>query len=175
MDWKDLLIENYDSALKVLERALHGLTPDNLNWQPRPDCNSIGWITWHLTRSLDSIMSSINGKEELWIEGKWYDKFNRPPDPSDNGYGHTPEQLASFNCPDTDTLLDYHKAVLASSKEYLSTVSSSDLNRTVDDFLSQFFPTIGSRLVVAVDELLQHAGQVAYVRGLIHGKGWQEF
>ena len=175
MDWKELLTENYGSAQKVMERALQGLTQEDLSWQPRPDCNSIGWTTWHLTRSLDSIMSSITGKEELWISEKWHNKFNRPPDPRDNGYGHSPEQVAALRCPDTDTLLDYHKAVLQSSKDYLATLSSADLDRKVDDYMSQFFPTVGSRLIVALDELLQHAGQVGYIRGLIHGKGWQEF
>lgn len=175
MEWKELLIESYGSALRVLERALQGLTQEDLNWQPRPDCNSIGWTTWHLTRTLDLIMSSIMGEEELWIKDRWHSKFNRPPDPTDHGYGHSPDQVALFKCPDIDTLLNYHKAVLERSKSYLATLSNSDLSRNVDDSWSQLFPTVGSRLTVALDELLQHAGQVGYIRGLIHGKGWQEF
>jgi len=53
--------------------------------------------------------------------------------------------------------------------------SSSDLSRKLNDPWSQLFPTVGTRLVIALDELLQHAGQVGYIRGLLHGKGWQEF
>ena len=55
MEWKDMLIENYGSAFRVLDRALQGLTQEDLNWQPRPDCNSTGWTTWHLTRALDGM------------------------------------------------------------------------------------------------------------------------
>ncbi len=175
MEWKDLLIESYGSSLRVLERALQGLTQEDLNWQPRPDCNSIGWTTWHLTRALDGLMSSIMGEEQLWIKDRWHSKFNRPPDATDHGYGHDPEQVALFKCPDIDTLLNYHQAVLERSKNYLVTLSSSDLGQKVDDSLSQLFPTVGSRIIVTLDELLQHAGQVGYIRGLIHGKGWQEF
>lgn len=54
-------------------------------------------------------------------------------------------------------------------------MSSSDLGRKLNDPWSQLFPTVGARLVIALDELLQHAGQVGYIRGLLHGKGWQEF
>jgi len=72
MEWKELLIENYGSALRLLERTLQGLNQEDLNWQPRPDCNIIGWTTWHLSRSLDLIMSSIMSEEELWIKDKWY-------------------------------------------------------------------------------------------------------
>ncbi len=32
VEWKDLLIESYGSALRVLERALQGLTQEDLNW-----------------------------------------------------------------------------------------------------------------------------------------------
>lgn len=167
MEWKDLLIENYGSTLKVLERVLKGLTQDNLNWQPRPDCNSIGWTTWHLTRALDGLISSLSGDEALWTRDGWCSKFNRPPDATDTGYGHGPEQLAAFKCPDVDTVLDYHRAALEKAKSYLTTLSSSDLSRKIDDSWSQFFPTVGSRLVAMLDELLQHAGQVAYIRGLL--------
>ena len=53
MEWNDLLADGYGRVLEVLERVLKGLTQDDLDWQPRPDCNSIGWLTWHLTRQQD--------------------------------------------------------------------------------------------------------------------------
>lgn len=175
MEWKDLVSQNLGSTQGVLERTLQGLSQEELNWQPKPDCNSIGWTTWHLTRALDGMISSLSGEEELWTKDAWCSKFNRPPDPTDSGYGHGPEQLAEFKSPDTDTLLDYHRAALKKAQSYLSSLSSADLDRKIDDGFAQFFPTVGSRICITVDELLQHAGQVAYVRGLMQGKGWQEF
>lgn len=175
MEWKDLLMQDYGSALGVLERALKGLTQEDLNWQPRPDCNSIGWTTWHLTRALDALITSLSGEEDLWIKDGWCGRFNRPPDPTDIGYGHGPEQLAAFKCPDTETLLGYHRAVLERARSYLTTLSAADLDRKINDVWSQFFPTVGSRLVGGLDEIQQHAGQVAYIRGLLQGKGWQPF
>lgn len=175
MEWEDLMVDCYDATLKAIERALDGLTQEDLNWQPRPDCNSIGWTTWHLTRGLDEIISSIAKEEQLWIKDGWHIKFNRSPDASDNGYGHSPEQVATFKCPDAKTLLNYHRAVVQRSKDCLTMLSTPDLSREIDDTWSQLFPTVGARIVIALDEILQHAGQVCYIRGLRHGKGWQEF
>jgi len=42
MEWNDLLLDGYGRVPEVLERVLKGLTQDDLDWQPRPDCNSIG-------------------------------------------------------------------------------------------------------------------------------------
>jgi len=41
--------------------------------------------------------------------------------------------------------------------------------------MAQFFPTVGSRVSITIDEILHHAGQVAYIRGLMKGLGWQEY
>ena len=96
MDWKDLVVQNFSSALRVLEQALQGLTQEDLNWRPRPECNSIGWTTWHLTRALDGLISTLTGEEELWIRDGWCSRFNRASDVTDTGYGHDPEQLAAI-------------------------------------------------------------------------------
>jgi hypothetical protein len=175
MEWKDLLIDGYGEAFNALERALDGLSQEDLNLQSRPDCNSIGWTAWHLARELDGLISSITGEEQLWIKDKWHEKFNRLPDPMDSGTGHSPEQVAEFNSPDVKTLLNYYQAVLERSKQSIADLSSSDLSREIDDPWSQYFPTVGSRLSVALAEVHQHAGQVCYIRGLLQGKGWQEF
>ena len=175
MEWKDVVTQIYDSTLDVLERTLKGLTQEELNWQPKPDCNSIGWTTWHVTRFLDMILSTLTGEEQLWIRDGWCGKFNRPADPADTGGGgrHTPEQVAAFKSPDTDTLIGYYRAALEEAQNYLSTLSSSDLDRKIDDRFSQRAPTVGSRISRVIPELQQHVGQIAYIRGLLQGYGWQ--
>ena len=175
MEWNDLLTDGYGRVLEVLERALKGLTQDDLNWQPRPDSNSIGWLTWHLTRLQDDHIASLMGEEQLWTKDGWYMRFNRPPDPKDLGFGHTPEQVAAFKSPDIETLLSYHRAVLERSKRYFLTLSNSDLDRELDEPWYQPIPTVGVRLISVLGDGLQHTGQVAYVRGLRQGKGWQKY
>jgi len=175
MEWHNLLADGYGRVLECLERVLEGLTLDDLNWQPRHDCNSIGWIVWHLTRQQDFQIASLIGEEQLWIKDGWHSKFQRPADPKDGGFGHTPEQLSAFKSPDIPTLLDYHGAVLERSKRYFLTLSKNDLDRELDESWFQPPPTVGVRLVSILEDSLLHAGQAAYVRGLRQGKGWQRY
>jgi len=175
MEWYDLLADGYERVLEVLESALKGLTEDDLNWQPRPDCNSIGWLAWHLTRVQDDHIASLMGEAQLWTRDEWHAKFHRSCDPEDIGFGHAPQEAAAFKSPDTQTLLDYHRAVLERSKRYFLTISKTDLDRELDEPWYQPLPTVGVRLISVLGDSLQHAGQVAYVRGLRQGKGWQKY
>ncbi len=175
MEWYDLLSDGYGRVLGFLEHVLDGLTQDDLNWQPRQDSNSIGWLTWHLTRQQDAQIASLMGEEQLWVKDGWHSRFNRPADPDDSGFGHTPEQVSAFKSPDIQTLLDYHRAVLEHSKRYFLTLPKTDLDRELNEPMFQPLPTVGVRLVSIMDDGMLHAGQAAYVRGLRQGKGWQKY
>ena len=175
MEWNELLADGYGRVLEFMESVLNGLTEDDLNWQPRPDCNSIGWLAWHLTRLQDDHIASLIEEEQLWTKDGWYAKFNRQPDAKDIGFGHSPEQVAAFKSPNADTILGYHSAVLERSKLYFLTLSSADLDRELNEPWYQPLPTVGVRLISILGDSLQHAGQMAYVRGLRQGRGWQKY
>lgn len=175
MEWNDLLSDGYGRVSEMLERVLKGLAQDDLDWQPRPDCNSIGWLTWHLTRQQDAQIAALMGEEQLWVKEGWHARFNRPPDAGDIGFGHSPEQVAAFESPDIDTLLSYHRAVLERSKQYFLTLTKTDLDKELDEPWFQPVPTVGVRLISIMDDAMIHAGQAAYVRGLRQGRGWQSY
>ena len=175
MEWNDLLTDGYGRIIEVLERVLKGLSQDDLKWQPSPDCNSIGWLAWHLTRQQDAQIASLMGEEQLWIKDTWHAKFDRPADLRDIGFGNTPEQVTAFKSPDIDTLLSYNRAVVERSKGYFNTLSNSDLDRELDEPRFQPLPTVGVRLISIMDDSILHAGQAAYVRGLRQGRGWQKY
>ena len=159
MRWQDLLIDAYGEVQKVLEQALDGLTQEELKQQPHPDCNNIGWMTWHMIRVHDDIISGNMGEEQLWIKDKWHEKFGRDADPKDTGGRNTSEEVAAFKPPDVSTILDYHRAVLERSKKYINGLSEADLDREVEGPL----PNVATRLNVILSDSLQHAGQVAYL------------
>lgn len=172
MKWQELIIDGYGRVLQILERALTGLAPEDLNEQPHPDSNSIGWIAWHLARVQDRHFANLMGEEQLWIAAGWYARFNRPPDVDDTGARHTSEQVAAFKSPDVQTFLDYYRSVYDRTKRYIFGLSEADLDRQLDDPRYQPPLTVGGRLVNVISDNLQHAGQVAYLRGLLKGKGW---
>ena len=173
MEWQGLIIDGYGRVWQVLEEALDRLPQDDLNQQPRPDCNSMGWLTWHLTRVQDDHIASLMGKGQLWTSEGWHAKFNRAPEPKDIGFGHSSEDVAAFQSPDVKTLLDYHRAVLERTKGYIATLSLSDLDRELNEPWYQPLPTVGVRLISIMSDSLQHAGQIAYLCGLLKGKGWR--
>jgi len=127
MEWQELITDGYGRVLQVLEKALDGLTPDDLKEQPHQDCNSIGWLAWHLTRVQDDHVADLMGEEQLWIRDEWHARFKRPPDRKDIGFGHSSEDVAAFEPPDVETLLEYHRAVLERSRRYIGNLSMADL------------------------------------------------
>jgi hypothetical protein len=173
MEWQELLIDGYGRILEVLENSLKGLTQDDLNQLPKPDCNSMGWLAWHLTRLQDDHIASLMEEEQLWISEGWHTRFNRPANSGDIGFGHSPEDAAAFKSPDVKTLLGYHHAILERTKRYIKSLSANDLDRELNEPWYQPLPTVGVRLISVLADNLQHAGQVAYVRGLLQGKGWR--
>lgn len=169
MEWQQLLIDIFERVFQGLEKALSNLSQNDLNEQPNPDCNSIGWLAWHLTRAQDRAIEDVTGEEQVWMKDSWYTRFNRAPDPTDTGFGHKSDDVAAFTSPDVVTLLAYHRAVLERSKEYLVSLSATELERKLDH---PVFPTVSARLVAVLNDNLQHVGQIAYLRGLLKGKGW---
>jgi len=173
MAWQQLVMDIFDRIAGQLEQVLEGLAPEELNRQPAQGANTIGWLTWHLTRSHDRNMSEVMEKEQLWISDNWYARFNRAPDPAETGVGHSPEQMAAFRVPDGETVMEYHRAVLERIREYIdSGLSEDELER------ESYSPTFKSsspvlrRITGVINDGLQHLGQAAYVRGLITEQGW---
>ena len=173
MEWQQLIIDLFMRISQELEKVLEGLTVDDLNQRPTPDCNSIGWLAWHLTRSHDRNITELVAEEQVWLKDKWYAKFNRAPEPTDTGFGHTSEDIMAFRSPDSKTLLEYHRAVVKQVERYLSsTLSESELEREAYSPTLRNVGTVCARLVGIINEGFQHVGQAAYVRGLLKGKGW---
>ena len=117
MKWQQFVMDEFLRIEDELGQVLKGLTVEDLNTQPAPDCNSIGWLAWHLTRSHDRNMSEVMGEEQLWIAEKWHVKFNRAPDPGETGVGHTTEQAKAFQSPEAAVILAYHHAILHKNRK----------------------------------------------------------
>ena len=80
--------------------------------------------------------------------------------------------MAALRPPDAETLLGYHDAVCGRTKAYLETLTPADLDVVLNEPQYQPMPTVGVRLVSVINDNTQHAGQAAYLRGLVQGKGW---
>ena len=172
MNLRQFVLDIYDLRYQEMEKAITGLTPDQLNFRPKPESNSIGWLIWHAARSQDRMNADIFGEDQLWVSAKWHVKFNRLPDQKDTGFGHTPMQVAAFNTPDAFTLLDYARAVYEHTKSYVTTrLTEDDLQREVKSPTLGTTATVKQRILATINDF-QHIGQAGYVRGMISGIGW---
>lgn len=171
MEWRELIVDGYDRLPNLMKEVLAGLRTADLDWQPHRDCNSLGWTAWHLTRVQDSQIADLMGEEQLWITDGWHEKFKRPADPDDTGYGHTPEQVKAFTSPSVRIQLDYLRPVVERTKRYVASLNPSHLDRELDEPWYKPLPTVGVRIVSVLADCHQHAGEASYIRGLLKAKG----
>jgi hypothetical protein len=159
----ELLTDAFGRIKEVVHGAVEGLTEDQLTYRPEPSANSIAWLVWHLTRIQDDHVADAAGTDQTWPE--WAERFGLPFRVRDTGYGHDAEAVGKVRVP-ADLLLGYHDATHERTVEYVSHIADGDLGRVVDE---RWDPpvTLGVRLISVVSDDLQHAGQAAYVRGLL--------
>jgi uncharacterized damage-inducible protein DinB len=165
MPTQNLLIDGFGRIKEVVHDAVEELDEEALAFRPEGKANSIAWLIWHLTRVQDDHLAELRKKKQVWIADSWYDRFNLPFDKSDTGYGHTGRDVAQVKI-DAKKLVEYHDAVYAKTIEFIKTLKEDDYNKVVD---KNWDPpvTMGVRLMSVMSDDLQHAGQAAYIRGLV--------
>jgi hypothetical protein len=166
MDVAALLLELYGRIPPLVESAVDGLSVEELTTSPEPGANTIGWLAWHLARVQDHHVAELLDTEQIWVGGDWAERVGVTPDPDNIGYGHDRAQMEAIRPDGPEVLVDYLDAVWTRTRTMLSSLGESELSRVVD---RRWDPpvTMGVRLVSIADDSLQHAGQAAYVRGLL--------
>ena len=165
MNSADLLTDAFTRIQEAVHSAVEGLSTDDLHVRLDDGANSIAWLVWHLTRIQDDHLAGAFGTEQLWRSDGWRDRFGLPFPAAATGYGQSRAQVGKVRAP-AELLLGYHDAVHARTGELIGTVTNTDLDRVVD---TSWDPpvTLGVRLVSVIADDLQHAGQAAYVRGVV--------
>ena len=158
----------FDRVQQSVDRALDSLTDEELNWQPGPEANPIGFTLWHQIRAEDAIINGmLQQKPQVWITEKWYEKCNMPDDPMDSGGGYTAEQVSSFNCPKLEDLLAYGNTVRTQTMNYLDSLTPEKYDEVIKAPFGEF--SIGQLIGLLISEIAQHTGHIGYVRGLKRG------
>jgi hypothetical protein len=162
----DVLTDAFGRIRGVVHHAVDGLTAEQLAFRADPAANSIAWLVWHLTRIQDDHVAGAAATPQVWIDGGWADRFGLPFSPTEIGYGQSSDEVAAVRVESAELLIGYHDAVYEQTIRYVSTLTDDDLPRIVD---RSWDPpvTLAVRLVSVISDDLQHAGQAAFVRGLI--------
>ena len=159
----ELLTDAFERVQETVHEAVDGLTDSQLVARLDDDANSIAWLCWHLARVQDDHVADAFGVEQVWP--RFMGPFGLPFGPGATGYGHSSRQVALVQV-SGDLLTDYHDAVHAQTVALVSGLTDADLSRVVDE---RWDPpvTLGVRLVSVISDDLQHAGQAAFIRGVV--------
>ncbi len=166
----DILLDAFTRVYESLHRTLADVTAAELIQEPHPP---IGWLAWRISRVMDSNVSRLSGREQLWIGDGWAARFGMPPALADFGRSasHTREQVRAFRA-SAELLLSYHDATYERMKSYLKTLTAEDLARQLDEPRYQPIPTVAVRLVSVLENAMTNEGQVSYLKAYHRLGGW---
>lgn len=161
----EIVADGFGRVREAARAAVHGLTDDELTARLDPDANSVGWLVWHLARVQDDHVAEVAELEQVWTAGGWHQRFSLPFDPDAIGFGQSSAEVAQVRA-SADHLLGYLDAVVDQTQRYVAQLTEDDLARVVDE---RWDPpvTLAVRLVSVISDDLQHAGQAAFVRGVL--------
>jgi Protein of unknown function (DUF664) len=168
MPGTDLLVDGFGRIREIVHDVLDGLNEAELQYRADPAANTICWQVWHLTRVQDDHVAAAGGLTQVWLSG-FESRFGLPLDAADTGYGHSPAQVATVRGT-ADLLAAYHDATYEQTISFVRTLTEADLAKVVDRYWDPPV-TMAVRLVSVLSDDLQHAGQAAFVRGLIERHG----
>jgi hypothetical protein len=167
-----ILLDCFGRVHEDLPGLLEGLDDEALHWRADADANPLAWLVWHLTRVQDDHLTGVAGVvglDQVWTSQGFFSRFALPYPERDLGYGHTSDDVAALRADPRD-LLDYHAATHELTVRVLRSMDSADggaaYERVVDE---RWDPpvTAAVRLVSVVNDVTQHLGQAAYLRGLL--------
>ena len=160
-----LLLDAFARIRETVETVVDGLDEPALAARVAPDANTIAWLIWHLTRVQDSSVADASGDEQVWLADGWAERFDLPFGHRATGYGQSTEEVGQVVA-SSRLLFEYHDAVYRRTVGYLAGLDDSALGRVVD---TRFDPpvTLAVRMISIISDQLQHAGQAAFLRGVL--------
>jgi hypothetical protein len=174
MELKGFIVQALNALQERYDRAIEGLTAEELAWQAGPTANPIAFIFWHITRVEDRlIVHFAQGKTDVWVRDGWYERWGIPAEAT--GLEYPPERLASFPLPPLSEMKAYSETVRHETLTYLRNLEAADFevrpsgtpypeSKAAVAFFQNY--TVGQMFCQFIGEANQHLGQVAYIRGL---------
>ncbi|MEV6011033.1 DUF664 domain-containing protein [Streptomyces sp. NPDC051976] len=166
MNTAELLGDGFSRVQETVHAAVAGLSAEELAERLDDGANSVAWLVWHLTRVQDDHVAEVTGTEQIWTGAGWKGRFGLPFADGATGYGDTPQEVAAVRVDTPALLTGYYDAVHEHTVEFVRGLTDADLDRIVDE---RWNPpvTLGVRLISVISDDLQHAGQAAFLRGLL--------
>jgi hypothetical protein len=135
MDVKSLFLDQHSvvhsaavggNKASAVERALGGVSDDQLRVRPREDLNSIAWILWHIARAEDIILNPVlSGRAQVLDDGGWLKRLGITR--RDFGIGMTSAEVWDLTRQiDVGAVREYRDAVGRRTREIVEAFGAED-------------------------------------------------
>ena len=173
MNLPQMVVASLNRTWMFLDKALDGLTQEEIAWRPGTECNSIAFILWHLSRTEDiHIIRHLQGKTDIYEAEGWREKMGTPP--NEDGWGYTLEQLEAWPVPELEDLWGYANSVRQKTLTYLDSFPEEQLSETFGPYgPDRVYLSGGDILVDVLVETAMHIGQIFYLRGELRGLSYR--
>ncbi len=169
MTANDVLIDGFGRIREIVHEVLDGLDPGRAGLPRRPGSQLD--LLAHLASDQSSGRSHRRGRRPGagLVAAGWEKRCGLPLDPGDIGYGHDADEVGSVRLR-RDLLAGYHDATCDQTIAFVGALTDADLAKVVD---RRWDPpvTMTVRLVSVLADDLQHAGQAAFIKGLLQRRG----
>src|SRR5687767_4233688 len=119
MDARDLFLSQHSAVhsaavggnkASAAERALGGVTDEQMRMRPREDLNSLAWLLWHIARAEDIFLNPVLSGRSQVLDDAWIRRLGV--DRRDFGIGMTKAEVSDLTGKiDLGALREYRDAV----------------------------------------------------------------
>jgi hypothetical protein len=172
LDFNEFVIDSLERTRRTTLEMVQSLTQKQLRWQPASDANPVGFLLFHTFRAEDRYMHRwVRPVGEIWERDGWNGRWKLPSPPSNPdpiwtvGNSWTTEEVAGWEPPSPDELLEYGNAVRASTVYIVRGLDIALLTEAPRPERPQM--TIAYYLHQVTHHEAQHQGQIDYILGLM--------
>ena len=151
-----------------LNRALDGLSDDELSWRPTLESNAIDWMVWHMARVEDNLINVVlQNRDPIWQRDGWGKRLGIAT--ASAGAGMTMAEIRAMGRIDVPLAMEYYSSVRNETSHYFDIVMcEADLSRVIEH--TNFRGWTGGRILGRLlCEEAEHLGQIEYLRGMMRG------
>ncbi len=161
-----ILRSSMASMHALLDKAVEGMTADQLNFRPQEGGVSAFFSLWHYVRTEDNIINWVaQQRPTVWLNGEYNEKFGLPR--NSQGTGMTTDEANAVQIQDVAAWHEYQKAVWAATDAYLAAMSPDEF-----DTRKVTIKPLGEMSLwdgiygVGLSHGYRHVGEIEYVRGV---------
>ncbi len=163
---QSILRSSMRSMHDLLDKAVEGMTAEQLNFRPQEGGVSGFFSLWHYVRTEDNIINWIaQQRPTVWLEGGYDAVFGLPR--TSQGTGMSAEEANAVRIEDVGLWREYQQKVWAATDVYLGAMSPEEFDQrqvTIKPLgpMSLWNGIYG----VCLSHGYRHVGEIEYVRGV---------